>query len=181
MTEEHRAESRTSHPLIEKVLASRPAVAELIGFKVEEISGGRAVAYLQAGPQHANPMGTMHGGVLCDLADAAMGMAFASTLARNESFTTTSLSINFFRPVWQPRLRAEAHVVSRGRTWVMSNVMSPIRMASRSQKQAVAASSCEANTQNSADRGIPLLLQFPKICDPTRDDSISSSGIHSAE
>ncbi len=113
MTEEHRAESRTSHPLIEKVLASRPAVAELIGFKVEEVSGGRAVAYLQAGPQHANPMGTVHGGVLCDLADAAMGMAFASTLARNESFTTTSLSINFFRPIWQARLRAEAHVVSR--------------------------------------------------------------------
>ena len=115
MTEEHRAESRTSHPLIEKVLASRPAVAELIGFKVEEISGGRAVGYLQAGPQHANPMGTMHGGVLCDLADAAMGMAFASTLEPSESFTTTSLSINFFRPVWQARLRAEAHVVSRGK------------------------------------------------------------------
>ena len=60
-------------------------------------------------------MGTMHGGVLCDLADAAMGMAFASTLEPSESFTTTSLSINFFRPVWQARLRAEAHVVSRGK------------------------------------------------------------------
>ena len=115
MAQKRRAESPTRHPLIEKVLASRPAVAELIGFKVEEVSGGRAVAYLQAGPQHANPMGTMHGGVLCDLADAAMGMAFASTLAPSESFTTTSLSINFFRPVWQPRLRAEAHVVSRGK------------------------------------------------------------------
>jgi acyl-coenzyme A thioesterase PaaI-like protein len=43
-------------------------------------------------------MGTMHGGILCDLADAAMGMAFASTLAPLESFRTTSLSINFFRP-----------------------------------------------------------------------------------
>jgi len=31
-------------------------------------------------------MGTMHGGVLRDLADAAMGMAFASTLATFESF-----------------------------------------------------------------------------------------------
>src|SRR5438552_13302516 len=115
MAQKRRAESPTRHPLIEKVLASRPAVAELIGFKVEEISGGRAVAYLQAGPQHANPMGTMHGGVLCDLADAAMGMAFASTLARNESFTTTALSINFFRPILQAQLRAEDHVLSRGK------------------------------------------------------------------
>jgi uncharacterized protein (TIGR00369 family) len=115
MAQKRRAESPTRHPLIEKVLASRPAVAELIGFNVEQISEGHAVGLLQTGPQHANPMGTMHGGVLCDLADAAMGMAFASTLAQLESFRTTALSVNFFRPVWQARLRAEAHVVSRGK------------------------------------------------------------------
>lgn len=115
MAEKDRPESLVSHPLVEKVLASRPAVAELIGFNVEEIRDGRAVGCMQAGPQHANPMGTLHGGVLCDLADAAMGMAFVSTLAPSESFTTMSLSINFFRPVWQTRLRAEAHVVSRGK------------------------------------------------------------------
>src|SRR5438270_3604059 len=108
--------SDTAHPLINKVLAPKPPSAELIGFSVEEIGDGRAVGSLQSGPQHANPMGTLHGGVLCDLADAAMGMAFASTLAPGESFTTMSLSINFFRPVWQARLRAEAHVVRRGKT-----------------------------------------------------------------
>ena len=104
------------HPLIKKVLAARPPIAQLIGFVVEEIGDGRAVGSLQAGPQHANPMGTLHGGVLCDIADAAMGMAFASTLAPDESFTTISLAINFFRPVWQSRLRAEARVINRGKT-----------------------------------------------------------------
>jgi uncharacterized protein (TIGR00369 family) len=44
-----------------------------------------------------------------------MGMAFASTLAPEESFTTIALSINFFRPVWQSRLRAEARVINRGK------------------------------------------------------------------
>jgi len=107
--------SDTPHPLINKVLASKPPSAELVGFDVEEVSDGRAVGSLQSGPQHANPMGTLHGGVLCDLADAAMGMAFASTLAPDESFTTMSLNINFFRPVWQARLRAEARVVNRGK------------------------------------------------------------------
>ena len=105
-----------THPLVKKVLAARPPIAELIGFVVEEIGDGRAVGSLQAGPQHANPMGTLHGGVLCDIADAAMGMAFASTLAPEESFTTTALSINFFRPVWESRLRAEARVINRGKT-----------------------------------------------------------------
>jgi len=69
-----------------------------------------------AEPQHANPMGTPHGGILCDIADAAMGMAFASTLAPDESFTTIELKMNFFRPVWQARLKAKGTVVQRGRT-----------------------------------------------------------------
>src|SRR5207245_1794263 len=115
MAQKRRAESPTRHPLIEKVLASRPAVAELIGFNVEQISDGHAVGLLQTGPQHANPMGTLHGGVVCDLADAAMGMAFASTLAPLESFTTMTLAVTFFRPVWQARLGAEARVINRGR------------------------------------------------------------------
>jgi uncharacterized protein (TIGR00369 family) len=107
--------SEPVHPLIEKALSSRTPIAELIGFRIEEIGGGRAVGSLRSGPQHANPMGTLHGGVLCDLSDAAMGMAFVTTLAPDESFTTMTLSINFFRPVWQALLRAEARVVNRGK------------------------------------------------------------------
>jgi uncharacterized protein (TIGR00369 family) len=91
-------------------------VARLIGFEAKNIGDGRATVVLAAGPQHANPMGTLHGGILCDVADAAMGMAFASTLAPKESFTTVELKINFFRPVWQTRLKAEGTVVHRGRT-----------------------------------------------------------------
>ena len=91
-------------------------VARLIGFEAQDIADGRAVVTLAAGQQHANPMGTLHGGILCDIADAAMGMAFASTLAPGESFTTIELQINFFRPVWEAHLRAEGKVVRRGRT-----------------------------------------------------------------
>src|SRR2546427_6390298 len=91
-------------------------VARLIGFQAKEIADGRATVMLAAGPQHANPMGTLHGGILCDIADATMGMAFASTLAPEESFTTVELKINFFRPVWRAQLRAQGTVVQRGRT-----------------------------------------------------------------
>ena len=91
-------------------------VFRLIGFEAKEIAEGRATVTLSAGPQHANPMGTLHGGILCDIADAAMGIAFASTLAPGESFTTIELKINFFRPVWEARLRAEGKVVRRGST-----------------------------------------------------------------
>ena len=93
-----------------------PPVARLIGFKLSEVDKGRAVIRLQSGPQHANPMGTLHGGILCDIADAAMGIAWSTLLDEAESFTTLELKINFFRPVWNAELTAEARVIHGGRT-----------------------------------------------------------------
>jgi len=99
----------------ERAKTNNVPVARLIGFEAKEIGDGRATVTLATGPQHANPMGTLHGGILCDIADAAMGIAFASTLAQEESFTTVELKINFFRPVWHALLKAEGTVVQRGR------------------------------------------------------------------
>jgi uncharacterized protein (TIGR00369 family) len=81
-----------------------PPIATLIGFRIAAVEAGSAVMEMEAGPQHANPMGTLHGGILGDLADAAMGMAYASTLDEGESFTTLELKINFLKPVWTGRL-----------------------------------------------------------------------------
>ncbi len=54
--------------------------------------------------------------MLCDLADAAMGMAYASRLAEGESFTTLELKINFLKPIWRSHLRATGTVTKMGRT-----------------------------------------------------------------
>ena len=88
----------------------------LIGFTLTAVQPGQAVIELEATAQHANLMGTLHGGILCDIADAAMGMAYASMLAAGETFTTLELKINFLRPFWTGKLSAEAHMVKAGRT-----------------------------------------------------------------
>ena len=93
-----------------------PPVATLIGFTIGSIERGRVVMEMEAGPQHTSPLGTVHGGILCDLADAAMGMAYASSLDDNETFTTLELKINFLKPVWSGRLTATGYVVKSGRT-----------------------------------------------------------------
>ena len=93
-----------------------PPVASLIGFTLTEVEPGRAVITLDAAGRHANPMGTVHGGVLCDIADAAMGMAYAATLDEGETFTTLELKINFLKPVRTGRLVATGRVVKGGRT-----------------------------------------------------------------
>ncbi|HEX2715418.1 MAG TPA: PaaI family thioesterase, partial [Candidatus Acidoferrales bacterium] len=59
---------------------------------------------------------TLHGGILCDIADAAMGVAYACTLEDGETFTTLEMKINFLKPIWKARLRAAARVVKQGRT-----------------------------------------------------------------
>ena len=93
-----------------------PPVARLIGFRMTAAEPGRTEFELEADERHANPMGTLHGGILCDLADAAMGTAYATQLEEGESFTTLELKINFLRPVWTGKLSATGRVVQRGRT-----------------------------------------------------------------
>ena len=90
-----------------------PPIAKLIGFDLVKVELGHATFEMNAGPQHANPMGTMHGGIFCDLGDAAMGMAMATTLEDDESFTTLDLNAKYFKPIWTAKLRATAQVTKR--------------------------------------------------------------------
>ena len=93
-----------------------PPVAELLGLELVSSAPGEAVMALEAEERHENPMGFLQGGVICALADGAMGFAFVTTLEEGESFTTVELKTNFVRPFASGRLLATGHVLSRGRT-----------------------------------------------------------------
>ena len=94
-----------------------PPVAALIGFEAVKLEPGAATFRLEARrDKHSNPMGTVHGGILVDVADAAMGLACASLLELGESFTTLELKINYFRPVFDALLEARARVVQSGKS-----------------------------------------------------------------
>jgi len=120
MSEAVRAPKTTRHleelQRLTREKASFAPIAQLIGFEAVDMQLGRTVFEMDASGRHANPMGTLHGGVICDLSDAAMGTAMASTLEDDETFTTLDLSVKFFKPIWNARLRATAHVVKRTRT-----------------------------------------------------------------
>lgn len=62
---------------IEKTLRGElppPPIATLLGFRLLSAAPGEAVVELEVDERYANPMGTLHGGVLCDIADAAIGI-----------------------------------------------------------------------------------------------------------
>ena len=90
-------------------------IGRLLGLKLLQAENGMAVVEFVADERHANPAGTLHGGVLSDIADAAMGFAYYTTLAADESLATVELKINFLRPVWKATLRAKARVVHAGK------------------------------------------------------------------
>jgi uncharacterized protein (TIGR00369 family) len=93
-----------------------PPIGRLLGFVLKAIEPGRAVFEMEVDERYHNPMGTLHGGIYCDLADAAMGYAYAATLGEGETFTTVELKINFFRPMRSGKLTAESKVIKAGST-----------------------------------------------------------------
>jgi uncharacterized protein (TIGR00369 family) len=94
-----------------------PSIAATMGITCASLEEGKATFVMPSDlSRHANAMGTLHGGVIATLADSALGFAFATTLAEDESFATLDLKINFLRPVWAATLTAVATVVHRGRT-----------------------------------------------------------------
>jgi uncharacterized protein (TIGR00369 family) len=93
-----------------------PPAAQVIGFHVTDVEVGRVVVEMDATDRLHNPMGTLHGGILCDIADAAMGYAFASTLAEDEIFTSVDIKLNFLKPIFNSKLRAEGRLIKKGST-----------------------------------------------------------------
>lgn len=92
-------------------------ISQTLGFRLVSIGLGTATVELDADPDlHGNQQGTVHGGLLCELADAAIGTAHSTLVAEGKSFTSIDLKINFFRPVWKSTLRAMAQPIQHGRT-----------------------------------------------------------------
>jgi len=93
------------------------AIARTLGIRIVEVGEGTATVEIDASPEaHGNQQGTVHGGLMCELADAAIGTAHSTLMAEGETFASIDLKINFFRPVWAAKLRAIARPIQSGRT-----------------------------------------------------------------
>lgn len=92
-------------------------ISRTLGIRVVDVGAGTAAVEIDADAAiHGNQQGTVHGGLICELADAAIGTAHSTLMAQGESFTSIELKISFFRPVWTSTLRAIARPVQSGRT-----------------------------------------------------------------
>ncbi len=90
-------------------------IAAYTGMKVASTASGTVVITFQPDRRFANPFGTLQGGLLTTVADAALGLAFQTTLKETEGFATLELKVNFVRPARDGELRFEATVSHRGK------------------------------------------------------------------
>jgi uncharacterized protein (TIGR00369 family) len=93
---------------------------ETLGARISEAEPGRVVVELIAGAQHRHGGGVVQGGVITQIADAAMGMTLATLQAEGMWNTTIELKINFIRPVVEGRLRAVGRVIEMRQTLLFS-------------------------------------------------------------
>jgi uncharacterized protein (TIGR00369 family) len=101
----------------EELLAAKPdGWMETLGARITEAEPGRVVLELEAGPQHRHGGGVVQGGVITQIADAAMGMSLATMQEDRIWNTTIELKINFLRPVVSGRVRAVGRVVEMRQT-----------------------------------------------------------------
>lgn len=76
------------------------AISQTLGIRIVEIGVGCATLEIDADPEiHGNQQGTVHGGLICELADAAIGTAHSTVTAEGESFTSIVGPLRVVAPV----------------------------------------------------------------------------------
>ena len=94
-----------------------PPIAMLLGMRMREIELGRVVFECTPDESVYNPIGVVHGGLVCTLADTVAACAVHTSLAAGVAYTSIDLNVSYLRPVTMASgvLRATGQLVKPGR------------------------------------------------------------------
>jgi len=84
------------------------------GVEVTDASPGVVEIEFEAGSQHLNLQGLVHGGILATLADTAMGLAVRTALEPGRRHVTVQLGIEFLSPGRTGTITARGRTVKIG-------------------------------------------------------------------
>ncbi|MEU0089022.1 PaaI family thioesterase [Kribbella sp. NPDC006257] len=76
-----------------------PPIAVLMQMSVLEVGPGKVVFGCLPSHAHYNPIGMVHGGLVCTLLDTVTGCAAHTTLAAGVGYTSIEIKVNYLRPV----------------------------------------------------------------------------------
>jgi uncharacterized protein (TIGR00369 family) len=84
------------------------------GIELVDASPGVVEVAFQAGPEHVNLQGLVHGGMLATVADTAMGLAVRTILEPGRRHVTVQLGVEFLSPGRPGRIVARGRSVKIG-------------------------------------------------------------------
>ena len=87
---------------------------EHVGLQVEDGPGGAPRVVLDATDHHLNEHGTVHGGVVATLVDAAMASAVGQAGDEGERPVTVSLTVTYLKPGKPGRVVAQSELRKKG-------------------------------------------------------------------
>jgi len=76
-----------------------PPIAKLLGMDLVDVEHGRAVFTLTPDESMFNPIGTVHGGIVCTLLDSALGCALHTTLPAGKGYTSVEIKVSYLKAV----------------------------------------------------------------------------------
>lgn len=76
-----------------------PPIAGLMAFDMTEAEVGRVVFTCRPDESAYNPIGAIHGGVVCTLLDSVAGCALHSTLPQGKGYTSVEIKVNYLKAV----------------------------------------------------------------------------------
>ena len=93
-----------------------PPISRLIAMDLLEAEPGRVVFACTPDESAYNPIGAVHGGLVCTLLDSVAGCALHSTLPQGKGYTSVEIKVNYLKPVraTSGRLTAVGTVVKAG-------------------------------------------------------------------
>src|ERR1700728_2179374 len=89
-------------------LLAPPPMASVFDFAITEVEVGRVTFECTPDESAYNPIGVVHGGLVCTLADSVVGCAVQTTLEAGVAWTSLDLNVSYLRTVTvdSGRLRA---------------------------------------------------------------------------
>jgi len=76
-----------------------PPIGELVGMNLVSVGEGTATFTCLPDESHYNPIGMVHGGLVCTLLDSAAGCAVQTTLPAGVGYTSIELKVSYLRPL----------------------------------------------------------------------------------
>ncbi|MCU1693647.1 MAG: phenylacetic acid degradation-related protein [Frankiales bacterium] len=93
-----------------------PPIAVLLGFGLSSVRPGEVTFTCTPDESVYNPIGTVHGGLVCALLDSVCGCAVQSTLPQGQGYTSVEIKVSFLRAVHAgDALTAVGRIVKPGR------------------------------------------------------------------